>query len=83
MPGVSQSHHGNASVAGADLVVLADALATDPRLLRELHTARCAAPAGAGARRVRFVGPLVIPGVTSCLSRVDRHRTDRDAARLP
>jgi len=77
---VSQSHHGNAFVAGADLVVLADALATDPRLLRELHTARVPhLPV-----RVRdgsgFVGPLVIPGVTSCLSCVDRHRTDRDAA---
>ena len=77
---VSRSHHGNAVVAGADLVVLADALATDPRLLRELHTARVPhLPV-----RVRdgsgFVGPLVIPGITSCLSCLDRHRTDRDAA---
>lgn len=30
--------------------------------------------------RSGFVGPLVIPGVTSCLSCVDRHRTDQDAA---
>ncbi len=77
---VSHSHHGNAFVAGADLVVLTDALATDPRLLRDLHTARVPhlpvrVRDGAG-----FVGPLVIPGVTSCLSCVDRHRTDRDAA---
>ena len=77
---VSQSSHGNAAMSGADLVVLADALATDPRLLRELHTFRVPhlpvrVRDGAG-----FVGPLVIPGVTSCLSCVDRHRTDRDAA---
>ena len=77
---VSQSSHGNAAMAGSDLVVLADALATDPRLLRELHTFRVPhlpvrVRDGAG-----FVGPLVIPGVTSCLSCVDRYRTDRDAA---
>lgn len=37
-------------------------------------------PAGAGARRRRLVGPLVIPGRTSCLQCADLHRTDRDAA---
>jgi len=47
--------------------VLSDFLVTDPRVVRELHTARVAhLPVrlrdGAG-----LVGPLVIPGVTSCL----------------
>ena len=63
-----------------DLVVLSDFLVTDPRVVRELHTARLAhLPVrlrdGAG-----LVGPLVIPGVTSCLGCADLHRSDRDAA---
>lgn len=77
---VSVTSHGNAAVSGADLVVLADALATDPRLLRELHTARTPHLPVRVRDGTGFVGPLVIPGVTSCLSCVDRHRTDRDAA---
>jgi hypothetical protein len=63
-----------------DLVVLSDFLVADPRVLRELHTSRLAhLPVrlrdGAG-----LVGPLVIPGVTSCLGCADLHRSDRDAA---
>ncbi|WP_101950175.1 cyclodehydratase [Mycobacterium sp. 3519A] len=63
-----------------DLVVLADFLVAEPRVVRDLHTARVAhLPVrlrdGAG-----LVGPLVIPGVTSCLQCADLHRTDRDAA---
>lgn len=77
---VSVTSHGNAAVARADLVLLADALATDPRLLRELHTARTPHLPVRMRDGTGFVGPLVIPGVTSCLSCVDRHRTDRDPA---
>ena len=77
---VSVTSHGNAFVAGADLVVLADALATDPRLLRDLHTARVPHLPVRVRDGTGFVGPLVIPGVTSCLSCVDRYRTDRDPA---
>ena len=77
---VSQSSHGNAAMTGADLVVLTDALATDPRLLRELHTLRVPHLPVRVRDGTGFVGPLVIPGVTSCLGCVDRHRTDRDAA---
>jgi hypothetical protein len=79
---VSRSSHGNAAgaVSGVDLVVLADTLAADPRLVRDLHVG------GVPHLPVRMrdgaglVGPLVIPGVSSCLCCVDLHRTDRDPA---
>lgn len=71
--------HGNAG-SGADLMVLADALGTDPRLLRELHAGRVPHLPVRVRDGVGLVGPLVIPGVTSCLSCADLHRTDRDAA---
>ena len=63
---VGQTSHANA--VGVDLVVLADALAADPRLVRDLQNARVPnlpvrVRDGAG-----LVGPLVIPGLTSCLS---------------
>ncbi len=63
-----------------DLVVLSDFLVADPRVVRELHAARVPhlpvrVRDGAG-----LVGPLVIPGVTSCLECADLHRSDRDAA---
>ena len=63
-----------------DLVVLSDFLVTEPRVVRDLHAAGIAhLPVrlrdGAG-----LVGPLVIPGVTSCLDCADLHRSDRDAA---
>jgi hypothetical protein len=76
----TRAPHAVVTSAGADLVVLSDYLATDPRTVRDLH--------GRGiphlAVRVRdgtgLVGPLVIPGVTSCLGCADLHRRDRDAA---
>lgn len=66
--------------ASTDLVVLADYQITDPQLLQELHDSGIAhlpvrVRDGAG-----LVGPLVIPGMTSCLHCADLHRTDRDAA---
>jgi bacteriocin biosynthesis cyclodehydratase domain-containing protein len=82
--GARVGHTSHANTAGAragvDLVVLADWLAADPRLLRELHTGRVPhlpvrVRDGAG-----LVGPLVIPGITSCLTCADLHRTDRDPA---
>ena len=77
---VTHSRRTNAAPETTDLVVLSDFLVADPRVVRELHTARVAhLPVrlrdGAG-----LVGPLVIPGVTSCLRCADLHRSDRDAA---
>jgi hypothetical protein len=63
-----------------DLVVLASDEPVDPEQRDALHARGCAhllvqLGAGFGA-----VGPMVLPGVTSCLSCVDLHRVDRDPA---
>jgi hypothetical protein len=63
----SSQPHAVASTATTDLVVLSDYLVVDPRMLRDLRTE------GVPHLPVRvrdgtgLVGPLVIPGVTSCL----------------
>jgi bacteriocin biosynthesis cyclodehydratase domain-containing protein len=77
---VTHSSRSHAAPETTDLVVLSDFLVADPRVVRELHSGRVAhLPVrlrdGAG-----LVGPLVIPGVTSCLECADLHRSDRDAA---
>ena len=61
-------------------MVLADYLVAEPRVVRDLHDAGVPhllvrVRDGAG-----LVGPLVMPGVTSCLRCADLHRSDRDAA---
>ncbi|MDG4664350.1 cyclodehydratase [Mycobacterium sp. 236(2023)] len=77
---ISRTTRTNASSTKADLVVLTDYLVADPRLVRDLHEA------GVPHLPVRvrdgtgLVGPLVIPGATSCLRCGDLHRSDRDAA---
>jgi bacteriocin biosynthesis cyclodehydratase domain-containing protein len=72
--------HAAVSPAAVDLVVLSDYLVADPRMVRDLH--RQGVPHL--PVRVRdgtgLVGPLVIPGVTSCLGCADLHRGDRDPA---
>ncbi|ORV91756.1 cyclodehydratase [Mycobacterium interjectum] len=76
----SSQPHAAVSPDAVDLVVLSDYLVADPRMVRDLH--------GRGVPhlpvRVRdgtgLVGPLVIPGVTSCLGCADLHRSDRDAS---
>ncbi len=76
----SSQPHAAVSPDAVDLVVLSDYLIADPRMVRDLH--------GRGVPhlpvRVRdgtgLVGPLVIPGVTSCLGCADLHRSDRDAS---
>ena len=63
----SSQPHAAVSPTAVDLVVLSDYLLADPRMVRDLHTR------GVPHLPVRvrdgtgLVGPLVIPGVTSCL----------------
>ncbi|WP_433268911.1 thiamine biosynthesis protein ThiF [Actinosynnema sp. CS-041913] len=66
------------STKAPDLVVLADALVPPPELLRVLlleGTPHLAVRAGEG---LGVVGPLVVPGRSSCLRCADLHRTDVD-----
>lgn len=77
---VSQSTRTNASTGRADLVVLADYLVADPRLVRDLHDAGVAHLPVRVRDGTGLIGPLVIPGSTSCLRCADLHRSDRDAA---
>lgn len=63
-----------------DLVVLADYLVTEPRVVRELHRVGVAHLPVRVRDGIGLVGPLVIPGVTSCLQCADLHRSDRDEA---
>lgn len=76
----SSHPHAAVSAAGTDLVVLADYLVTDPRLVRELHAERVPHLPVRVRDGTGVVGPLVLPGVTSCLGCADLHRRDRDAA---
>jgi hypothetical protein len=76
----SRQPHAVVRAEGTDLVVLSDYLVVEPRMVRDLHQAGVPhllvrVRDGAG-----LVGPLVIPGVTSCLQCADLHRSDRDAA---
>lgn len=66
--------------AGVDLVVLADQLSADPRLVRDLQAGGVPHLPVRVRDGVGVIGPLVLPGVSSCLSCADLHRTDRDAA---
>ena len=50
-----------------DLVVLAGYLVADPRVVRDLHAGGVAHLPVWLRDGVGLVGPLVIPGVTSCL----------------
>ena len=76
----SSQPHATVTPTAVDLVVLSDVLVADPRIVRDLHRA------GVPHLPVRvrdgtgLVGPLVLPGVTSCLGCADLHRRDRDAA---
>ncbi|BBX83753.1 TOMM precursor leader peptide-binding protein [Mycolicibacterium aubagnense] len=79
---VRTSRFGHVAVTrdAADLVVLSDFLVADRRLVRDLHRA------GVPHLPVRIrdgtglIGPLVLPGATSCLNCADLHRSDRDAS---
>jgi bacteriocin biosynthesis cyclodehydratase domain-containing protein len=79
---VATSRLGHATVSSAttDLVVLSDFLVADPRLVRELQAARVPHLPVRIRDGVGLIGPLVLPGATSCLNCADLHRGDRDAA---
>jgi bacteriocin biosynthesis cyclodehydratase domain-containing protein len=72
--------HAVATPAEANLVVLSDYLVADPRMVRDLHTEGVPHLPVRVRDGIGLVGPLVIPGVTSCLGCTDLHRRDRDAA---
>ena len=76
----SSQPHAAVSPAAVDLVVLTDYLIADPRMVRDLHSQGVPHLAVRVRDGTGLVGPLVIPGVTSCLGCADRHRSDRDAA---
>ncbi|MGB8403870.1 MAG: cyclodehydratase, partial [Mycobacterium sp.] len=79
---VASTRLGHAAVANAtvDLVVLSDFLVADPRMVRDLQAARVPHLPVRIRDGVGLIGPLVLPGVTSCLNCADLHRGDRDAA---
>jgi bacteriocin biosynthesis cyclodehydratase domain-containing protein len=62
-----------------DLVVLTDAPVPDPRLAADLTAAGLPHLLVHAAEGTGVVGPLVLPGRTSCLHCVDLHNTDVDA----
>ncbi len=71
--------HAAVRADNTDLVVLTDHLVADPRLVRDLHDSGVAHLPVRVRDRAGLVGPMVIPGVTSCLGCADMHRTDRDS----
>ena len=76
----SSQRHAGVTAETTDLVVLSDSLVADPRMVRELHAARIPHLPVRVRDGTGLVGPLVLPGVTSCLRCADLHRSDRDAA---
>ncbi|MBM7772202.1 bacteriocin biosynthesis cyclodehydratase domain-containing protein [Actinokineospora baliensis] len=61
-----------------DLVVLADAVVPDPSTVADLVAEGQTHLAVRVRDGVGIVGPLVVPGVSSCLRCADHHRTDLD-----
>jgi hypothetical protein len=59
--------HAAVSHAAVDLVVLTDLLVADPRMMRDLHSQSVPHLPVRVRDGTGLVGPLVIPGVTSCL----------------
>lgn len=76
----STQSHAAVATTGTDLVVLSDYLVAEPRMVRDLHAGRIPHLPVRLRDGSGLVGPLVIPGVTSCLNCADLHRRDRDAA---
>ena len=64
----SSQPHAAVSADDVDLVVLSDFLVADPRMVRDLHNQGVAHLLVRVRDGIGLVGPLVIPGVTSCLN---------------
>lgn len=64
---------------GPDLVILTDAVVPEPSHVAALATAGVPHLAVRTRDGTGIVGPLVVPGLTSCLRCADLHRCDRDA----
>jgi hypothetical protein len=62
----------------ADLVVLARAWAASDPVVAEIHRSGVPHLVAAVRGHTGIVGPLVVPGVTSCLRCADLHRRDAD-----
>ncbi len=71
--GIRLAHH-------ADLTVLAATLVPDPSVVAALMASRTPHLAVRVREGVGIVGPLVLPGRTSCLNCADLHRADQDPA---
>ncbi|RFZ59202.1 hypothetical protein MSS2_00288 [Mycobacterium marinum] len=78
--GQSSQPHAAVTRSAVDLVVLSDNLVAEPRLVRDLQREGIAHLPVRVRDGTGLVGPLVIPGVTSCLRCADLHRSDRDPA---
>lgn len=63
---------------GPDLVILADALVPKPDLVDMLTAAAVPHLLVRTRDTAGIIGPLVVPGLTSCLRCADLHRCDRD-----
>ena len=66
------------SGAAADLVVLARAWGASDPLVEEIHRSGVPHLVAAVRGQTGVVGPLVVPGATSCLRCADLHRSDAD-----
>jgi bacteriocin biosynthesis cyclodehydratase domain-containing protein len=75
----SSQRHAAVTADTTDLVVLSDSLMVDPRMLRDLHAARIPHLPVRVRDGTGLVGPLVVPGLTSCLGCADLHRSERDS----
>jgi len=64
----------------ADLIILTDPAPVDPAVCASMHLDGLAHLACAVRGGHAVIGPLVIPGITSCLRCADLHRADRDPA---
>lgn len=65
---------------GPDLVILTETGPTDPSMQAGLHLDNVAHLRAVVEGDHAIIGPLVLPGTTSCLRCADLHRTDRDPA---